>query len=111
MIKVTVIAEGKKLSLRLLGHAGYAEHGKDIVCASASILAHTVAQFVTEAERQGDLEASPTIRLEEGNVFISCQPYASSLKMMQNVYLFAKMGYILLEHNYPQHVEITDDKV
>lgn len=110
MIKVTFTENPEKLSLRIEGHAGYAEPGKDIVCASAAILAYTVAQFVTEAERQGDLESPPTIELEKGEGFISCEPCKSNLKLMQNVFLFAKMGYYILQHNYPQYVEITDDK-
>lgn len=112
MIKIAFTDTGKILSLRLLGHAGYAEIGKDIVCASASILAYTVAQFVSEAERQGDLESLPTIKLEAGDIHISCEPCRDNWKLLQNVFLFAKMGYIVLSNNYPQYVEIitTDDK-
>ena len=106
MLKVTLLTEGKKLSLRLEGHAGYAEPDKDIVCASASILAYTVAQFVTEAEHNGDLASPAEIRLESGDTIISCEPPEDTWLGMQNVFLFAKMGYALLEHNYPQYVRL-----
>lgn len=106
MIKVTFTESGDKLSLRLEGHAGYAEHGKDIVCASASILAYTVAQFVTEAEHNGDLISPAQIQLESGDTFISCEPSKAILHGMQDMYSFAKMGYALLEHNYPQYVRL-----
>lgn len=107
MIKVTFTTEGKKLSLRLEGHAGYAEHGKDIVCASASILAYTVAQFVMEAENNGDLISPAKVQIGSGDTAIMCEPSDDAYNAIQNVYLFAKMGYVLLAHNYPQYMEIT----
>lgn len=106
MITVTFTEMGNKLSLRVEGHAGYAEHGKDIVCASASILAYTVAQFVMEAEHSGDLESSAEIRLESGDTIISCEPCEDTYNAAQNVYLFAKMGYAILAHNYPHYVRL-----
>lgn len=107
MIKVTFTTEGKKLSLRLEGHAGYAEHGKDIVCASASILAYTTAQFVMEAEHNGDLASPSEIRIESGDTIISCEPCEDTWCAVQNMFLFAKMGYALLEQNYPQYVRLN----
>ena len=106
MIKVLIATEGKKLVLRLEGHAGYAEHGKDIVCASASILAFTVAQFVMEAENQGDLASPPHIQTDSGDTLISCEPGEDTYDAVQNAFLFAKMGYALLAHNYPQYVRL-----
>ena len=107
MIKVTFTESGKKLSLRLEGHAGYAEIGKDIVCASASILAYTVAQFVMEAENKGDLISPAQIQVESGDTSILCEPCEDAYNAVQNVYLFAKMGYALLAHNYPQYVRLN----
>jgi uncharacterized protein YsxB (DUF464 family) len=109
MVNVTIATEGKILSLRLEGHAGYAEVGKDIVCASASILAYTVAQFVMEAENKGDLASPPHIQLDSGDTLISCEPCEDTYEAVLNAYLFAKMGYALLAHNYPQYVELITD--
>ena len=106
MITAIFTEEGEKLSLRLEGHAGYAEIGKDTICSSATILAYTVAQIVVEAEKQGDLKSSPIIKLDPGDTLISCEP--SDFEMMQNVYQFAKVGYILLQHNYPQYVRLIE---
>ena len=108
MLNVTFTERGEKLSLRLEGHAGYAEIGKDIVCASATILAYTVAQFVKEAEHNGDLASPSEIRLDIGDTFISCEPTEDTWLAIQNIYLFAKTGYALLEHNYPQFVRLNE---
>jgi len=106
MLKVSFEQMDCKLTLRLKGHAGQADIGHDIVCASASILAYTVAQFVKEAEASGYLKTPAEIKLESGDAIVSCKPNDDMLIDMQNVYLFAEKGYHLLAHNYPQYVEL-----
>ena len=106
MLKITFTENGKILSLRIEGHAGYAEDGKDIVCASASILAYTAAQFVMEAEHKGDLASPAEIRLDSGDTLVSCEPVDDTWHAVQNIFLFVKIGYALLEHNYPQYVRL-----
>ena len=105
MIKVTFADSGEKLSLWVKGHAGYAEIGKDIVCASCSILANTVAQFVLEAGDKGDVESSQ-VRLDVGDAVITCRPKDDFYLDIRQVYLFAKKGFELLEHTYPQYVRL-----
>ena len=102
MLKVTLLTEGEKLSLRLEGHAGYAEHGKDIVCASATILVGTVAQYAKLANEHGDFTIPPEIVLNSGDAFVCCEATEEVKKM----FAFAELGYRLLQHNYPQYVEI-----
>ena len=107
MLKVTFTEKGNKLSLRIDGHAGYAEVGKDIVCASATILAYTVAQFVLEAENKGDLTSPAEIKLEVGDTVISCVPSEDAFPMLKDVYYFAEMGYAILAYNYPKYVQLN----
>lgn len=106
MLKVTFEQKDSKLTLKLEGHAGQANIGHDIVCASASILAYTVAQFVKDAEGSGYLKSDAVIKMENGDSVISCEPTDDMLIDMQNIYLFAERGYYLLAHNYPQFVEL-----
>ena len=106
MLKVTFEQKDNKLTLKLEGHAGQADIGHDIVCASASILAYTVAQYVKEAETSGYLKSPAEIELESGDSVISCMPVDEMLIDMQNIYLFAEKGYHLLAHNYPQFVDL-----
>lgn len=107
MLKVSFEQIDSKLTLKLEGHAGQADIGHDIVCASASILAYTVAQFVKDAEASGGLKSPAEIKLDSGNGVISCKPIDDILIDMQNIYLFAEKGYDLLAHNYPQYVELA----
>ena len=106
MLKVTFEQRDNSLTLKIEGHAGQADIGHDIVCASASILAYTVAQFVKEAEGSGYLKSPAEIKLDSGDAVVSCEPTEEMLIDMQNIYLFAEKGYELLAHNYPQYVEL-----
>ena len=55
MIRVNVLSdsEGNYRGIELKGHAGYDDYGKDIICASASVLAlnmaNSVEQFTEDA--------------------------------------------------------------
>lgn len=105
MIKVTFTERGKNLSLRLEGHAGYARRGKDIVCASASILAYTLAYIVDSID-----EVETAINLKSGDAAIECrckdeQTYAR----VADAYNYTKSGYALLAQNYPQYVSLHTD--
>ena len=104
MLKVRFTTEGKKLSLRVKGHARYAEHGKDIVCASASILAYTLATIVDLFEED---EVESYINLTSGNTTIECEcKDDETYAKVANAFHFAEVGYALLFRNYPQYVRL-----
>ena len=107
-VRIDKCDDKRELSLRVKGHAGQAEPGKDIVCASASILAYTAAQVVKAMHAHGDLEKEPKIRLKEGDALIACKPktdklYAEAL----HTYFVIQVGYSLLSYNYPEYVNLT----
>lgn len=95
------------VSLHVKGHAGHNAPGNDIVCASASILAYTLAQNIKMSEERGHLKYSPKIKLKEGDSIITCRAkdedtYAEIL----HTFLVIQTGYVLLAHNYPQYVAV-----
>jgi uncharacterized protein YsxB (DUF464 family) len=102
MIKVTFTESGQKLSLRVEGHAGYAEHGKDIICASASILANTLAAIILEID-----EVDAIVDLTSGDATIECKcKDDATYRIVANAFRYTKIGYELLEHTYPQYVRL-----
>ena len=109
MVKVKFTENSKTgmFSLTIKGHAGQAEIGKDIVCASASILAYTVAQIVTNMKSLGCLKKPPTVKIGKGDAVVSCQPKEEYRSEAEHTYLVVQTGYELLAHNYPQYVELT----
>ena len=69
MIKAN-IKESKNgsITLSIKGHAGAAEEGHDIVCSSVSILAYTLAQYVSNCFEKGYIKC---IMLLEDGAFIT----------------------------------------
>ena len=65
MIKATIFSDsqGDTVGFRVFGHAGFAEHGSDIVCAAVSVL---VINTVNAVERFTEAELKVTENEEEG---------------------------------------------
>ena len=108
-VKFSYDRDKRECSLTVNGHAGQAMIGEDIVCASASILAYTIAQVIKGMEHHGDLSEAPTIKLESGDATIVCRAKDDYLfsEMMQDFFVI-RTGYTLLKHNYPLYVDFTD---
>ena len=109
MIKVTFRSndEAKSLCLTVQGHAGQADMGHDLICASASILAYTVAHIVITMEHHGDLEGDPIIALESGDAVISIRCKNNDIYAeAAHAFFVVKAGYSLLARNFPQYVEL-----
>lgn len=104
MLKVSFEEKDNQLTLKLEGHAGQANIGHDIVCASCSILAYTLAQLIKVAEAQGDLKTAPEIKLESGDGVVSCEPAPEARDGVLSAFMYTQVGYKLLAHNYPQFV-------
>lgn len=92
--------------LEVRGHANYAEHGKDIVCASASILTYTLADTI-EKNREY-LRESPEIAIVPGNAVIKCKPGAGHIFMFYNAFRVICNGFGLLSENYPGNVNFVE---
>ena len=107
MITASFSRDKDSITLRLKGHAGMAKKGEDIICASASILAYTVAQSLQFLYEEGGLEKRPLIRLDSGDAEITATPKHTSYKEALHIFFVAQVGYHLLAHNYPQYVELN----
>lgn len=110
MIKVTFRTHDatRDLCLTLEGHAGQAVAGNDIVCASASILAYTVAQIVRFMNDDEALVGDPQIVMNSGDAIIACRCKSDEIyAKVKYAYDFAEVGFALLAHNYPQYVELN----
>lgn len=99
--------EKRVVTLRVKGHAGLAEKGKDIICSSATILAYTLAQNIKGADARGLLMYAPKLTLRDGNSIIRCRAKDDeAYTELLHTYLVVQTGYQLLAHNYPQYVAV-----
>ena len=94
------------ITMKLSGHAGAGEVGKDIVCASASILAYTVAQTLQFMYGEGQLQKKPHIKLDPGDCIITAKPKDDAYAEVLHTFFVAQVGYSLLAKNYPQFVDL-----
>lgn len=93
------------IEMRVQGHAGFAQMGKDPVCAGASVLAFTAAQCI---QAMGDrLEKKPHITIRGGNVRVVARPKKEHYAEAMHVFYVAEVGFQLLQESYPGHIELT----
>lgn len=94
-------------SLVVKGHASFDEIGKDIVCASASILTYTLANMMLDMHERGRLVEYPVIRLEGGDAIVECKSKDKlAYTRVLDAYQFTLAGFGLLAENYPQNVNV-----
>ena len=86
------------------GHAGYAEQGKDIVCAAASTLFYTLARELDYRH----IEFTMTEDAATGAEIIAYPPDGFTLDT-DVVFETICTGYRMLAEEYPEHVTFTDE--
>lgn len=103
---VSIRAEKKKnrYQLDIRGHAGY-NPGNDIVCASVSILAYTMAQEMQELDDLG-LFRNMECLMEEGNVHIVAEIREARGWRFDALFHTILTGFELLNNRYPQNVHL-----
>ena len=97
----------KKLELKMWGHAGHAEKGKDIVCAGASILFDALGAALAEAQERGRTKH----RFYDlgGTAFIhAADPGLQSIGEIKAYYRMAVKGLRMLAEQYPKNVELKE---
>ena len=94
------------LSMELRGHAGFAELGKDPVCAGASVLAMTVAQCVKGMEEAGRLRKKAHILIRSGRVLVTAKPGEEFWNEAKHLFWVGETGMRLLSEAYPGNVAI-----
>lgn len=93
--------------MKVEGHAGQNDKGKDVICSAASILTYTVAQYLQYVHNRGGLQKKPRISIKDGDALIIAKPTQEFEGEVLNAFFVAEVGYSLLAQNYPQYVELT----
>ncbi len=103
---INVKYDRENLVLKMKGHSYAGEPGKDIICASASILAYTLAQNIRYLESAG-VAKDVNIILTEGEALISCKAVEEKETLLC-VYDTITTGFALLHGNYPENVNFVE---
>lgn len=95
MIVVTYHSAG----ITVQGHAGYADHGKDIVCAGVSTLVQTFIQSVEELTAD-KIQYS----MQPGTVDIRFRDLSERAQLLVDSFF---IGVQLIADNYPDNVTLS----
>lgn len=99
MITAKYNIDGDKHTLVVLGHANYAEYGKDIVCAGVSALVQALIGWIDNS----DCKVECISRDNANNEFvISCR----GNEAVEAAYLMAYIGLGQIADSYPDHLQI-----
>ena len=101
MIRVTYYRQYNRVTVE--GHAGSGPEGHDLVCASASALALTLAGNVSYMEAQ-EAVRNVGIKLEEGNAEVQCTAYRRYKDSVEQIFRAICVGFELLATKYPENI-------
>ena len=100
MIRAYFIDDRDELELSVEGHAGYAEHGRDIVCAACSGITYALLAFLEEHSDEATDIAGPVV--ENGCFYVSCK----GTEKIRAAFTMAALGLRKIAAQYPSHVMI-----
>lgn len=100
---ITVVYHRDLSRVSIEGHAQSGEVGHDLVCASVSTLAYTLAAFVLNMKDAKQVY-NPKVELNDGDALIYCEPpnrYKGSVTL---VFDSICAGFELLAQEYPDNI-------
>ena len=94
------------IHMTIKGHANVAPKGEDLICASATMLAYTVAQAVQFMFENDKLKKKPKIQISNGEATIIATPTEDGYAEALHTFWVAQCGIHVLAHNYPGNVKL-----
>ncbi len=99
MVRANYTVDESTHTLTVVGHANYAEYGKDIVCAGVSAI---VQALIGWCEENYETVNCISIDTQAGEVIISCDGGEN----VAAVFRMSTIGLEQLAYSYPDHVQI-----
>lgn len=100
---INVLYDPETITLRLTGHAGSAEAGKDLVCAGASALICALAGACEGHQADGRI-ASVESKLLPGDALVHVKPTKDAPDLARLVVESFVFGFQMLAESYPEYV-------
>ena len=97
MIRVNYNRDGNRHRLSVTGHAGYATHGDDIVCAGVSGISYALLGYLHNASCH-----IAQARADSGDLLIDVR----GGELITGAFDMAMVGYLPIAKKYPHHVDV-----
>jgi uncharacterized protein YsxB (DUF464 family) len=95
MIRINYCRDVDWHRLSVTGHAGYAEAGKDIVCAGVSAITFALLGYLNQ-------EANVECQYSDGEISVDCVGGEN----VKAAFSMALAGYTQMAEEYPKHVAV-----
>lgn len=99
MVKIEYARRGRRHTLHIRGHAGYAEPGKDIVCAGVTAIVYALIGYLDKHE-------TFDCDIREGYVGITCE----GSREIDTAFGMAVEGYHQIAAMYPENVRMIEPR-
>lgn len=110
MVKVKLMTNltGEIVAFEVRGHARYADHGQDIVCAGTSAVAQTA---VLGLEHFADGEVK--LKIKKGYLYCALKDSLSSVARERGTIILQTMalGLEMIARSYPQNVQLVWESI
>lgn len=94
------------MGFRVEGHAGFAQHGQDIVCAGASALVQAALLGLQDA-----LDAEVSFHKEPGYLEVKAEPESAFGIAPRAIFRTLELGLLAIVESYPGYVVVTYEDV
>ncbi len=92
--------------LQAIGHSGYAERGKDLVCAGVSTLVYMVINAVSEMDADNKLICPMQVSIVDGGAGVSAEPKPEHRAELAQIMHIAEIGFNCLADKYPEYLSV-----
>ena len=107
MVHIRYKHTASDFKIEIKGHAGYAEYGKDIVCAGASTICSMLLIAADDAKAHGEIKVKTDKRCH-GMVKL-CYRYEKANSRVRYIAELVIEVYRMLAEEYPDNIEIESD--
>ncbi|MGD9154100.1 MAG: ribosomal-processing cysteine protease Prp [Bacillota bacterium] len=107
-VKLAMDRNGQYSGFVCSGHAAYAKHGADIVCAAISILIQTIMAALEEI-----LQIPVEVEADEHAGYLKCT-WVNQPDQLERIQLLLKtlvLGLTALQREYPNHISLDEMEV
>ena len=108
MTRIELKKERGIYKLSAVGHAGYDNSGRDIVCAAISVLIFSLASRLEELDREGGLKKGAKLSLGAGRAEIAFRARRKSRAQAEGALGMLRCGMRMLAEDYPENVKFME---
>lgn len=103
MTEITLGYSKEIIEVSVVGHSGYAERGKDIVCSAVSALSTSFVLALQNLEQKGTLIIE-SLRMTDGELYVA---YRDTFSVTASMRIMLMEGLSAIEDQYPDYVKVS----